>query len=74
MTENRRRIEKWVHGRHLAVIVEVERIEVNDDPWSPYLDPEDIRRLEAARRAVDAGDVTEASRYGRVFELRELTV
>ena len=73
MTEQRRRIEKWVHGNQLAVLVEVERIEVDNDPWSPYLDPDDIRKIEAARRAADTGDVTAASKYGRVYELREVT-
>jgi len=74
MTEQRRRIEKWVHGKQLAVLVEVDRIEAENDPWSPYLEPADIRKLESARQAADAGDVTESSRYGRVFELKEVTL
>ena len=72
MIEHRRKVEKWVHGRELAVLVEVERIEVPGDPWAPYLEPEDINKLEAAQRAADTGDVAVASRYGKVFRLTEV--
>ncbi len=38
--------------------------------WSPYLSPADVRRLDAARAALRAGDIAAASREARVFELR----
>lgn len=72
MIEQRRKVDKWVHGKELAVLVEVERIEVAGDPWAPYLEPEGVRKLEAAQRAADAGDVSGASRYGKVFRLTEI--
>ena len=73
MNEVRRKVAKWVHGRHLAVLVKVERVESQDDPWSAYLEPSEIYKLEAAQRAADASDIAEAARFGRVFRLTELT-
>jgi hypothetical protein len=37
--------------------------------WSPYLMPEDVRKLDTVRLALRRGDIAEASKYGRVFEL-----
>jgi len=37
--------------------------------WSPYLSLEDARKLEAVRLALREGNIAEASKYGRVFEL-----
>ena len=33
------------------------------------LSPEDVRRLDAVRLALKRGDIAEAAKYGRVFEL-----
>ncbi len=41
----------------------------DDTAWSPYLSPEEVRKLDAVRRALRRGDIAEASKYGRVFEL-----
>ena len=59
---------KLIHEGRYAAEVPVELIE-NDTAWSPYLSPEDVRRLDAVRIALRAGDIPEASKYGRVFEL-----
>jgi hypothetical protein len=37
--------------------------------WSPYLSVEEVRKLETVRAALQAGNIAEASKYGRVFEL-----
>jgi hypothetical protein len=38
--------------------------------WSPYLAPADVRRLDAVRAALRAGDIEAAKQLGRVYELK----
>ncbi len=40
-----------------------------DTAWSPYLSPEEVRKLDTVRLALRHGDIAEAAKYGRVFEL-----
>ena len=63
-----RKTTKFIHEGKYAAEVPVELIE-NDTAWSPYLSPEDARKLEAVRLALQRGDIAEAAKYGRVFEL-----
>lgn len=65
MTRNTR---KWLHEGNYAAEVPVELIE-DDTAWSPYLTPEDVHKLDAVRLALKRGDIAEAAKYGRVFEL-----
>jgi hypothetical protein len=61
-----RKSKKFIHeGKYAA---EVELIE-DDTAWSPYLSPEDVRKLDTVRLALRRGDTAEASKYGHVFEL-----
>jgi hypothetical protein len=41
----------------------------SDDSWSPTMSLEDARKLETVRLALKCGDVAEAAKHGRVFEL-----
>jgi hypothetical protein len=63
----RKTIELIHEGRYAAEIP-VELIE-DDTGWSPYLSAEDTKKLDAVRLALRRGDVAEAARHGRVFEL-----
>jgi hypothetical protein len=72
MTRTRKKT-KLVREGEYAADVPVELIE-DDTEWSPYLSPEDVRKLDAVRLALRRGDVAEASRYGRVFALRPVSV
>jgi hypothetical protein len=67
MTTTRKRT-KIIHEGKYAAEVPVELIE-DDTAWSPYLTPEDVHKLDAVRLALKRGDVAEAAKYGRVFEL-----
>ncbi len=67
MTRARKSTE-FIHESKYAAEVPVELIE-NDTAWSPYLSPEDLRKLDAVRLALKRGDIAEAAKYGRVFEL-----
>ena len=60
--------KKLIREGRYAADVEVELI-YDDTEWSPYLSPSDVRKLEAARDALRRGDLAEAAKYGRVFEL-----
>jgi hypothetical protein len=63
-----RKRTKIIHEGKYAAEVPVELIE-DDTAWSPYLTPEDVHKLDAVRLALKRGDVVEAAKYGRVFEL-----
>ena len=57
-----------VHEGKYAAEVPVELIE-EEGGWSPYLSLEDAQKLETVRQALRRGDIAEASKYARVFEL-----
>lgn len=63
---------KLIHEGRYAAEVPVELIE-DDTGWSPYLSPNDALKLDAVRLALRRGDVAEAAKYGRVFELTPVT-
>jgi hypothetical protein len=63
-----RKSSKYVHEGKYAAEVPVDLIE-DDTAWSPYLSPDDARKLDAVRLALRAGNIAEAAKYGRVFEL-----
>jgi len=63
----RKTIELIHEGRNAAE-VPVELIE-DDTGWSPYLSREDAKMLDTVRLALRRGDVAEAAKHGRVFEL-----
>jgi hypothetical protein len=41
----------------------------SDESWSPTMSFDDAKKLEAVRLALKRGDIAEAAKYGRVFEL-----
>jgi hypothetical protein len=42
----------------------------DDTAWSPYLSPEDVGKLDSVRLALRRGDLAEAAKHGRIFELK----
>ena len=68
MTRMRKTNEEFIHEGKYAAEVPVELIE-DDTAWSPYLTPEDVHKLDTVRLALKRGDIAEAAKYGRVFEL-----
>ena len=63
-----RKSKEFVHEGKFAAEVSVELIE-DDTAWSPYLSAEDVHKLDTVRLALKRGDIVEASKYSRVFEL-----
>jgi hypothetical protein len=67
-----RKKNKFIHEGKYAAEVPVELIE-DDTAWSPYLSPDDARKLDAVRLALRRGDIAEATKYGRVFALTPIS-
>ena len=63
-----RKTVKLIHEGRYAAEVPVELIE-DDTGWSPYLSIEDAKKLDAVRQALREGEIVEAAKHGRVFEL-----
>jgi hypothetical protein len=64
-----RKSKEFIHEGKYAAEVPVELVE-DDTAWSPYLTPDDARKLDTVRLALRRGDVAEAAKYGRVYELK----
>ena len=66
MTAKRR--TKFVHEGQYAAEVEIDWIE-SDIGWAPYLSLEDAEKLDQVRDALRTGDIKQASRLARVYQL-----
>jgi hypothetical protein len=67
-----RKTAELIHEGRYAAEVPVELLE-DDTGWSPYLSLEDAKKLDAVRLALRGGDLAEAARHGRVFELKPIS-
>lgn len=67
MTRSRKSVQLIHEGRYAAE-VDVE-LHYDDESWSPTMSLVDAKRLEATRLALRGGDLAEAAKHGRVFEL-----
>jgi hypothetical protein len=63
-----RKSTKLLHEGKYAAEVVVELL-YDDESWSPTMSLEDARKLDTVRLALQRGDVAEAARHGRVFEM-----
>lgn len=63
-----RNSKEFIHEGKYCAEVAVELIE-DDTAWSPYLSPVDVEKLDTVRLALRRGDLAEAAKLGRVFEL-----
>jgi hypothetical protein len=63
-----RKSTKLIHEGKYAAEVPIELL-YSEDSWSPTMSLEDARKLETVRLALQRGDVAEAAKHGRVFEL-----
>ncbi len=63
----RTRLE-FIHEGKYAAEVAIE-LHYSDDSWSPTMSLDDARKLEAVQLALQRGDIAEAAKYGRVYEL-----
>jgi hypothetical protein len=59
---------KVIHEGKYAAEVPIE-LHYSDESWSPTMSADDARKLETVRLALRRGDIAEAAKHGRVFEL-----
>jgi hypothetical protein len=64
--------KELIHEGKYAAEVEIE-LEYSDESWSPTMSADDARKLDAVRLALRAGNIAEAAKHGRVFELTPVT-
>ncbi len=64
----RKKRTKLIHDGKYAAEVETE-LEYTDETWSPTMSGADALKLDSVRLALRRGDIAEASKHGRVFEL-----
>jgi hypothetical protein len=67
VTQKRTSIELIHEGKYAAEIAIV--LIDDEESWSPTMSLNDARKLETVRLALKRGDIAEAAKYGRVFEL-----
>lgn len=60
--------KKLIHEGPYMAEVEVENLE-SEDAWSPYLSVEDALKLDDVRKALREGNLEEAARFAKVYEL-----
>jgi hypothetical protein len=60
--------KEFVHEGKYAAGIAVDLVE-DDTASSPYLSPSDARKLDTVRLALRRGDIADAAKHGRVFEL-----
>jgi hypothetical protein len=68
-----RKSPKLLHEGKYAAEVVIELL-YDDESWSPTMSLEDAPKLDTVRLALQRGDVVEAARHGRVFELMPVDV
>jgi len=64
----RKKRTKLIHEGKYAAEVEIE-FEYTDETWSPTMSGADALKLETVMLALRRGDLAEAAKHGRVFEL-----
>jgi hypothetical protein len=63
-----RKTIEFIHEGKYAAEVAIELL-YSDESWSPTMSADDAHKLDAVRLALRAGNLAEAAKYGRVFEL-----
>jgi hypothetical protein len=65
----RRKTTELVREDNYLAVVDVE-LDDSDASWSPTLSPEDVRKLDTVRLALRRGDLAEAAKHARVYEMK----
>ncbi len=72
MSKMRTRIStKLIREGKYAAEVEIV-LHYSDESWSPTMSPDDAKKLDAVRLALKRGDIAEAAKHGRVYELKPI--
>ena len=65
--------KKFIHEGKYVAEVEVEVV-VDDTEWAPYISLEEAYKLDDIRDALKRGDLKEASKQAKVYELHSVAV
>ncbi len=65
--------KKLIQEGRYAAEVPIE-LHCSDESWSPTMSLEDAQKLDTVRLALRRGNVAEAAKYARVFELMPIEV
>jgi hypothetical protein len=63
-----RKSTKLIHEGKYAAEVTIDLL-YSDESWSPTMSADDARKHDTVRLALRAGNIAEAAKHGRVFEL-----
>lgn len=69
MTTRNKRSNELIREGKYAAEVEID-LHYSDESWSPTMSAADARKLDTVRLALKRGDIAEAAKHGRVFELK----
>jgi hypothetical protein len=64
----KRKSTELIHEGKYAAEIPIELI-YGEESWSPTMSLDDARKIETVRFALKRGDIDEAAKHGRVFEL-----
>ena len=70
---NNRLYTKLVHESEFVAEVDV-NLAYTDEGWSPYISLEDAYKLDDIRKALRQGDVSSASKIGKIYTLTPVAV
>jgi hypothetical protein len=73
MDRETRKHTELIHEGKYAAEVEIE-LHYSDESWSPTMSAEDAKKLDAVRLALRRGDLAEAGKYARLFEMKPVSV
>jgi hypothetical protein len=63
-----RQLTKLIREGKYVAEIEIE-LHYSDESWSPTMSLDDAQKLETVMLALRRGDISEAAKHGRVFEL-----
>ncbi|WP_340103738.1 hypothetical protein [Rhodohalobacter sp. 8-1] len=65
--------KKYVHAGSYVGELEVKIIH-DDHPWAPYLTIEDAKKLDFVKSALKKENLADASKFGRIYKLKPVTL
>lgn len=66
-----RQSTQFIHEGKYAAQVPIEVVD-DETPWSPTISVEEMRKLDRVRLALRRGDIADAAKEARIFELLPL--
>ena len=63
-----RKHTKLIHEGDFVAEVRIS-VEETDEPWSPYVSPDEAMKLDEVRLALRRKDISAAAKYGKVYRV-----